>query len=422
VCRKYQFFQTIRSIPDQIISWRPNQKDCLWIQETIWSVIQSFSTLRDLHIDIQFLQLSPTFKALTTLETISIDASACSKTSWLYTSLSKLYASCPTLTSLAISDGSGHHSLTKENSLDQIFLECSKDVLPGRLCRLCLRGCFVRIDNITLPHLRQLTSLELICTQRRYSAGELDYYGGPRDIWSTFIGSGIQLEELVHNTTTTPLFDYLSSYSGLKKLELSVSPFADASSSDEAATRFFDDVLSRHLETLESLSLEACYEGEWCFTPRNAGLISHCTKLNHLLMGIISDKTPRAFNASPVVSIFVKLRLSHINFYSSTPRLQKHLLDIVIQLPLMRHLSLVPATPEYERDCYRCGNGIMNHFRLTKDQIMRDVTIYQPPHSCSYLLEVEVSGNAFKSVRDAARGHRRHVRFVSDLKNPRIRQ
>ena len=178
--------------------------------------------------------------------------------------------------------------------MDQIFLGCSKNTPASRLRRLCLHDCFVRIDKFTLPHLHQLTSLELICMQHRYSGEDLDYYGYPRDIWSTFIGSGIQLEELVHNTTTNSLIDYLSSYSGLKKLKLTVSLFTDAPSSDEAATRFFDNVLSRHVETLESLSLEAYYEGEWCFTLRNAGLISQCTKLNHLLMSTFVPFQPKA--------------------------------------------------------------------------------------------------------------------------------
>ena len=233
-----------------------------------------------------FLQFIPTFKAFTTLESISI-ASTCSGTSWLYTSLSKLYASCSTLTSLAISDGSGRQ-LTKANSVDQIFLGSPK---PSRLRRLSLHDCFVHIDKLTLPHLRQLTSLELICVRHIYYQGGSDSYGYPCDIWSTFIGSGIQLEELVHNSMTVSLIDYLSSYSGLKKLKLSVSAFTDASSSNKAATRFFNNVLSRHVETLESLSLDAWYEDEWCFTPRNAGMVSQCTKLNHLLMSIISDKT-----------------------------------------------------------------------------------------------------------------------------------
>ena len=213
--------------------------------------------------------------------------------------------------------------------MDRIFLGCPKNILPP-LRRLYLHDCFVRINKFTLPHLRQLTSLELICRQH----GDLDWgldcdYGHPRDIWSTFTGSGIQLEELVHNTTNTSLLDYLSSYSGLKKLELSVSPSTNASSSDETATRFFSDVLPRHLVTLESLNLDAYFEGEWCFTSRNAGLIGQCTKLNHLLMSIISFRQEAAADgfdvgvvANPDGNMVVSLFVFHIPL-SLTPR-QNH--------------------------------------------------------------------------------------------------
>ena len=209
--------------------------------------------------------------------------------------------------------------------MDQIFLGCSKNTLASRLRRLCLHDCFVRIDKVTLPHLRQLTSLELICRQHRFWEWSPDSNSHPRSIWSTFVGSGIQLEELVHNTTTTSLIDYLSSYTGLKKLKLSVSQFMDASSSDQAATRFFNGVLSRHLETIESLSLEAYYEGEWCFTSRNAGLIGQCTKLNHLLMSIISDKTLQGTDVanrgrSPVVSIYFYQRRISLILTLTRPR------------------------------------------------------------------------------------------------------
>ena len=398
----------------QFISWHSNQKDCLWIQETIWSVIQLFPALRYLYIDAQFLQFTPTFKAFTTLESISISALEASS---LYTNLSKLYASCSTLTSIAISDSSGRRLLTKANSVEQIFLGCSKNVPSGRLRRLCLHDCFVHIDKFTLPHLRQLTSLELICVQ---------YTPYP---WSTFIGSGIQLEELVHNTITDSLIDYLSSYSGLKKLWLSVSPFMDTSPSDQAATRFFNNVLSRHVETLESLSVKAYYEGEWCFTSQNAGVISQCTKLNHLLMGITSAKNSRdsdsvenddEFDGNEVenpnvVSLCFQRRCSHLKSYSSTPRLQKHLLDTVIQLPLMTHLSLTVASPEYSR-FGGCGTGRIKHLWTTRAEIRMNVTNYRPPPSCSYLPRVEVNG-MFEGIRDSMDGRLRYV-VESDLKKP----
>ena len=292
----------------QIISWHPNEHDCLWIQEIIWSIIQSFSALQYLHIETKFLRFTPTFKAFTTLESISIDAGARSITPWLYASLSELYASCSTLTSLVIWDE--WDLLTERKSVDWIFLECSKNVLPSRLRHLCLHGFLNRIDKSILPHLRQLTSLELIDMQYKYSDG---------DIWSTLTGSGIQLEELVHDRTPISLIDYLSSYAGLKKLKLSVSPFTNISSSNKAAIRFFNDVLSRHVETLESLSLQSNYEGEWCFTLRNAGVIGQCTKLNHLLMSIKPGKKDCGFvNPQSLMVVSLGVHLSDINSCSST--------------------------------------------------------------------------------------------------------
>ncbi len=158
-----------------------------------------------------------------------------------------------------------------------------------RVRHLRLHGCFVHVNNFTLPHLRQLTSLELLCVEYTYSDEDQHSYVRPHDIWSSFIGSGIQLEELVHSTTTTSLIKYLSTYSGLKKLKLLASPYTTRSSSDKVATRFFNNVLPRHFETLERLCLEAYFEGKWCFTSHNAALITQCTKLNHLGMSIISD-------------------------------------------------------------------------------------------------------------------------------------
>jgi hypothetical protein len=49
----------------------------------------------------------------------------------------------------------------KIQSLHQLFQDCSKVALPLRLRRLVLSTCLVRLDDITLPNLRHLTSLSL---------------------------------------------------------------------------------------------------------------------------------------------------------------------------------------------------------------------------------------------------------------------
>jgi len=95
------------------------------------------------------------------------------------------------------------------------------------------------------------------------------------------------------------------------------------------------------------------------------------------------------------------------NSYSSTPRLQKHVLDTVIQLPLMTHLSLVPAYPESQRH-NRCGTGRRRHRHQSKDEIEKNVKRYRPLPSCQYLIEVRVGDTTFEGIR-AANGRLRYV-------------
>ena len=81
----------------------------------------------------------------------------------------------------------------------------------------------------------------------------------------------------------------------------------------------------------------------------------------------------------------------------------------------MNHLSLTAAFPESQRNS-RCGTGLMRHYHWSEEDIKMKVKNYRPPLSCSYLLEVEVAGNMFEGVRDAADGQLRYVGVVSNLK------
>ena len=106
------------------------------------------------------------------------------------------------------------------------------------------------------------------------------------------------------------------------------------------------------------------------------------------------------------------------NSYSSTPRLQKHVLDTVIQLPLMTHLSLMPAYPESQRH-NRCGTGRRRHRHRSKDEIEKNVKRYRPLPSCQYLIEVRVGDTTFEGIR-AANGRLRYV-AVWEFENLSVR-
>jgi hypothetical protein len=88
------------------------------------------------------------------------------------------------------------------------------------------------------------------------------------------------------------LNDYLSSFSGLKKLELSIPTFDSQAFSEASAVKFWSESFPNHIDTLQDFSLRACFEGQWCFGRRNQSLIAMCTKLEQLTMSLLLDDIP----------------------------------------------------------------------------------------------------------------------------------
>ena len=111
------------------------------------------------------------------------------------------------------------------------------------------------------------------------------------EIWKNFIGSGIHLQELKLDLITTSSVDYLLSYSGLKKLRLTVTGLE--SDNRERADLFFNKCLVNHADTLEELILIACEEGPWNFCSNNSRSIAKCTKLKFLAMNLFLETSPR---------------------------------------------------------------------------------------------------------------------------------
>jgi len=110
------------------------------------------------------------------------------------------------------------------------------------------------------------------------------------EIWKNFIGSGIHLQELKLDLITTSSVDYLLSYSGLKKLRLTVTGLE--SDNRERADLFFNKCLVNHADTLEEFILIACKEGPWNFCSNNSRSIAKCTKLKFLAMNLFLETSP----------------------------------------------------------------------------------------------------------------------------------
>lgn len=163
---------------------------------------------------------------------------------------------------------------------------CPSDrVLP--LKDLGLRSLFVKLDNITLPHLQHLTSLTLLNVRTLKSDsdalsidnGEISH---PNEIWATLKAINVHLNEIDVDDGCAAFLDYISSYSGLKRLRLVPNNFSNPEASDLAANCFYGSSLGKHVSSLEELSIRPPFEGGWCFGDPALVVISQCRKLKLL--------------------------------------------------------------------------------------------------------------------------------------------
>jgi len=170
---------------------------------------------------------------------------------------------------------------------------CPSDrVLP--LKDLGLRSLFVKLDNIALPHLQHLTSLTLLNVRKAklgldalsIDDGEISH---PDEIWATLKAINVHLNEIDVDDGCAAFLDYVSSYSGLKRLRLAPNNFSTPEESDLAANCFYGCSLGKHVSSLEELSVRPPFEGGWCFGDRALVVISQCRKLKLLEGSLVSE-------------------------------------------------------------------------------------------------------------------------------------
>ena len=82
------------------------------------------------------------------------------------------------------------------------------------LRRLRISLCIVRLNEASIPHIRNLTSFEWLYFEFRQD------HTITNQMWNTFLQEDIHVAELWTNRVNEALFQYLQSYHGLKKLRL----------------------------------------------------------------------------------------------------------------------------------------------------------------------------------------------------------
>ncbi|CAA7269411.1 unnamed protein product [Cyclocybe aegerita] len=367
------------------IRWFPVQRDSKEVQTAVIEALASLPTLKNLHLDITNWKAPLPVDNLKDLEEISISG-ACSNDETM-DNIGRMIARSPELRSLKVPHYRNYGpSLGKARSLYQLLEYCDP-VVSLRLRHLSLHCALVRLDHITLPHLRNLTSLELIGVYDPFNAETCFGYrrsqdsteamleaqkvgSSTEDIWKAFATAGARLEELKHDSAPRSLLKYLSSYSGLKSLDITPTHFDSASLSDAAATEFFSTSLKSHAQTLETLKISPPFEGKWCFNSFNSTLLSRCTKLKHLHISITSSKLATYSEDAGACDVD-----------DSKQSTLHDLVNLAAESMLrLETLTVDPANLESLRE-ELCGNPAMSHFARATRKMAENMYHFraQPP-------------------------------------------
>ncbi|KAE9397882.1 hypothetical protein BT96DRAFT_791598, partial [Gymnopus androsaceus JB14] len=103
-------------------------------------------------------------------------------------------------------------------------------------------------------------------------------------VWITLALEQIRLRSIVvsrYHGNVDAILDYIQSYSGLEILSL-ISPGWYDPTYNDAADRFYKDVLPMHEQSLVKLEVKPVFESRWCFGEHNIEVFRRCTKLRSL--------------------------------------------------------------------------------------------------------------------------------------------
>ncbi|KAF8994424.1 hypothetical protein BDQ17DRAFT_1431081 [Cyathus striatus] len=166
---------------------------------------------------------------------------------------------------------------------------------PLRITHLTLEGPMVTPKKELIPHLQ---ALESICL--RHLPRESYVRSETEDTWTCLQSAKIHLRQITITLPTQHFLTYLRSYSGLKSLtvegiELGTRPMEQQPYKDLAVEfyqnmpfDFYQDALSKHVNSIESLAILPINEGHWCFGEHSIWCISALVNLRQLSVAVIA--------------------------------------------------------------------------------------------------------------------------------------
>jgi hypothetical protein len=253
------------------------------------NAVKTLPLLESLELNVGIFDMADLqLQSLRNLRSIKISAPNNEYFTNIIEPLSLLIANSPNLHTLHVAPMYGPVA-----SLHHLLRNCSPNlVLP--LKHLGLQGFSLKLDSTTLPHLHHLTSLTLHHVTTSESDPDEAYVGKaesshPDEIWAILKTTDVRLDSIDVNHISTTLLDYISLYSGLKKLHLAPINLKTQEQSDLAANQFYNLCLGKHTSSLEELIVMAGYEGGWCFGDQALVVISLCKKLKILEGCLVSE-------------------------------------------------------------------------------------------------------------------------------------
>ncbi|CAA7264347.1 unnamed protein product [Cyclocybe aegerita] len=173
--------------------------------------------------------------------------------------------------------------LTIVGPLDQLvsmsfhdFLGRFDEVNTLKLLHLRLQNIMLELDAIILPQLSSLTSLDLRNSRRSLDA----------EAWDLFLSAGIRLTSLSIDIFTRPLLDYLSSFSGLRRLTIQDRHRIPAC---DDADYLFLTVIPLHKESLKELYLFCTFPCDLSLDWLKGNPLAICPNLTHFGVSLPSD-------------------------------------------------------------------------------------------------------------------------------------
>uniref|UniRef100_A0A8H7XS09 Uncharacterized protein n=1 Tax=Psilocybe cubensis TaxID=181762 RepID=A0A8H7XS09_PSICU len=294
------------------VIWKPERKDSEQTHKLVMDALKTLPNLRHIDVSVTWLRTPLDLDSVTSLQEIIMHEISETLQVDMFEGLAKAVAQNPQLHLIDIRNaGFYRRNIDEFQCLHQVFKYYPREAPPLRLRDLRMFECRFRLDDITIPHLQHLTSLQLLCVEEHctlpsqpasQSGANLDrdlvlqgkdsFCSNLEDVWTAFRSIGVQLENISIDMVPSSFLDYLASYSGLKKLNIDLHKLRNSELSDSMAAKFYDKSIIGHTNTLEELILSTSYEGLWCIGPHNFKTLAQCKNMERLCIGVNLSQLP----------------------------------------------------------------------------------------------------------------------------------